>query len=437
MYIGRTTFRNAGVRFGIARDDRFSHMYVIGKTGTGKSTLLQSMAIQDLNSGKGFALFDPHGDLVDGLLASIGKKRETDVIYLDVADQAQRWTFNPFAGVEPRDRSRAAAGIVEVFKKIWPDDWGPRLEHLLRNVAWTLLETREASFADVPRLLTDRDYRRPIVSNLENEEVRSYWRDEFERYSPAFRAVVTAPLQNKVAAILTDPLLKSILGARESTLDLADILERGKVLLVNLSRGRIGESATSILGSLLVSSLGLLAFRRASLPAEKRNDFLVYLDEFQVFATHSLVSMLSELRKYRVGLILAHQYVSQVDRRIQDAILGNIGVAVVFRVGSGDAVVLAREIGSEVGHQDLSQQDNYAFFAKMLVKGTWSRGFTAQTVPIDDQVVRTSGVRGGKRCGISPPGMSLRRQPLIEGGSLIPDTKLGRGSHRDASAEDS
>lgn len=296
-YFARTNFRNEGRRFGIKHCDRRHHIYLIGKTGTGKSTLMRTMIEQDVASGRGVALFDPHGDLVESVVPLVPQERKEDLIYLNVPDTSVCWHFNPLAGVPEGRRARATAGIVDVFKKIWPDDWGPRLEHLLRNVVFTLLELPGASFAMIPRLLADRRFRGGMVSRVSNEEVRSFWRTEYEQYSPRFRAVVVAPLQNKLGAFLTDPLLKKILSGKESSFDFKQIMDGGKILLVNLSKGRIGEGPASLLGSLLVSSLSLVGLGRAEERETTRRDFHVYLDEFHTFSTLSLATMLSELRK--------------------------------------------------------------------------------------------------------------------------------------------
>lgn len=378
-YIGRTTFRNEGKLFGIRRADRRHHMYIIGKTGTGKSTLIRNMVEQDLRNGEGLALFDPHGDLVKEVVRLVPKSRRQDVVYLDVPDLTCRFTFNPLAGVPPDKRALAAAGMVEVFKKLWPDDWGPRLEHLLRNVVWVLLETPGASLGDIPRLLTDRDYRRSLLAGVTNPEVVEFWRNEFERYSPAFRAVVVAPLQNKVGGFLTDPRLREILSAPTSTFDLRAIMDGRKVLLVNLSRGEIGEGPAALLGSLLVSSIALTAFARAGGPLPQRRDFWVYLDEFQTFATLTLASMLSELRKYRVGLVLAHQYLSQLAIEVRDAVFGNSGSLMAFRIGSSDASMMSSELGESAGVGDLTHMPNFHLYLRLMVGGQPTRCFSAAT----------------------------------------------------------
>lgn len=381
MYFARTTHRNVGRRFGIKREDRRSHMLVIGKTGTGKSTLLKTLVSQDLLRGEGLALFDPHGDLAESILSLVPRTREGDLIYLDVPNTTKEWFFNPLAGIATDKKALAAAGMVEVFKKLWPDDWGPRLEHLLRNVIFTLLDTDGATLGDIPRLLSDREWRREVVRHVTNEEVRAFWKDEYERYSQAFRAVVAAPLQNKIGVFLTDPLLARILKGERSSFDLREVMDHGKILLVNLAKGKIGEGPAALLGSLLVSSLSLAAFGRSEVPQEERRDFFVYLDEFHTFATLSLTTMLSELRKYHVGLILAHQYFSQLETDIRDAVLGNAGTLISFRVGALDAPLLAREFSPVFEADDLLSLPNFHIYLKLMIDGEVSKPFSAMTIP--------------------------------------------------------
>lgn len=380
-YFARTSHRNQGRLFGIRQKDRRSHFYVVGKTGTGKSTLLRVMAAQDAGAGEGFALFDPHGDLVASVRDLIPPERQANLIYLDVPDRTLEWHFNPFAGVSPENRSLAAAGLVESFRKIWPDDWGPRLEHLLRNVVYTLLETPGSTLGDIPALLTDRDYRKRLVADLENEVVRRFWTDEFDRYSPAFRAVVVAPLQNKVGGLLVDPLLRRILVDEGPPLKIRCLMDEKKILLVNLDKGRIGEGPATILGSFLLSHIALAGLSRSNQLAENRSDFWVYLDEFQTFTTQSLANMLSELRKYRVGMILAHQHLSQLDPEIRDAVFGNTGTLASFRVGGQDAISLAREFAPVFSAEDLISLPRFEMYLRLLVEGEASRPFSATTIP--------------------------------------------------------
>lgn len=376
-YFAETNHRNNRRLFGIKQADRRSHMYVIGKTGTGKSTLLKTMVLQDVAAGRGLAVFDPHGDLVEEVLSSVPPHRRSDVVHLDTP--RGNWTFNPVSGVKPGQEALATAELIEVFKKIWVDDWGPRLEHLLRNVLFTLFEIPGSTLADVHRILTDRVYREEEAGTLRNEDVREYWLVEYARYSPPFRAVIVAPLQNKLGALLTDPRLHSIIAAKENSFDLNSIMDDGKVLLVNLSRGQIGEGPAMVLGALLAARIGLAGLARADRPEGDRRDFHLYLDEFQMFATLSLATMLAELRKYRVSLILANQYLGQLDARVRDAVLGNVGTLVSFRVSATDAAHLARELAPKFGTLDLISLPNYHVYLRLMIDGQVSQPFSAET----------------------------------------------------------
>jgi hypothetical protein len=359
-------------------------MYVIGKTGTGKSTLLKTLMLQDIAAGEGLALFDPHGDLVEEVVSRVGSNRQSDLVYLNVPDTSEIWHFNPFAGIPTERHALAASGMVEVFKKLWPDDWGPRLEHLLRNVVFALLDTPGATFGDIPRLLTDRDYRMAIVRKVGNEVVRLFWEKEFAGYSPAFRAVVTAPLLNKVGAFLSDPRLHAILTGERSSFDLRQIMDEGKILLVNLAKGRIGEGPAALLGSLLVSHLSLTGLARADRPQEERRDFYLYLDEFHTFATLTLATMLSELRKYRLNLILAHQYLSQLESEVRDAVFGNVGTFISFRVGALDAPTVARELAPKFEAEDLLSLPNFSVYLRLMIEGEVGRAFSGWTGLLGD-----------------------------------------------------
>jgi type IV secretory pathway TraG/TraD family ATPase VirD4 len=378
-YFAHTNYRGTGIPFGIRRADRRNHMYVIGKTGTGKSTLLKTLVLQDIAAGEGLALFDPHGDLAEEVVSQVSSSRRGDLIYLNVPDRSFAWHFNPFGGIPKEKHTLAAAGMVEVFKKLWPDDWGPRLEHLLRNVVFTLLEAGNASFADIPRLLSDREYRSSLVSKVSNEMVREFWTKEFAGYSPAFRAVVTAPLLNKIGAFLTDPLLHSILTGERSSFDLRRIMDEGKLLVVNLAKGKLGEGPAALLGSLLVSHLSLAAMERADRSHLDRRDFYLYLDEFHTFATLTLATMLSELRKYRLNLILAHQYLSQLEPEVRDAVFGNVGTFISFRVGALDAATVARELSPVFEPDDLLSLPNFSVYLRLMIDGEPSYPFSART----------------------------------------------------------
>lgn len=382
--LGRTTYRGIRRVFGIRNADRRAHVYVVGKTGTGKSTLLESMLVQDLTAGEGLALLDPHGDLVERVIRRVPDSRRGELVYLDAPDPDQPWGFNPLSGVPPERRSLTASALLEVFKKLWIESWGPRLEHLLRNTLLALLDQSEPTFADVPPLLADRDFRRDAMTRVQNRQVRAFWLREYEDYPARFRAEVIAPLQNKVGAFLTNPLLSRILTGPSRALELRRLMDEGKVLIVNLAKGKIGEDTAALLGSLLVASLGSAAFARADQSPDERRDFWVYLDEFHTFTTLSLATMLSELRKYRTGFVLAHQYAAQLSEPLQAAVFGNVGTIVSFRVGAEEADLLAREFYPTLRETDLLSLPNHHIYVKLLVDGRPTEPFSAETLPAPD-----------------------------------------------------
>lgn len=377
-YFARTNHREPRRVFGIRQADRRSHMYVIGKTGTGKSTVLKTMVLQDIAAGRGLALLDPHGDLTAEVLALVPPHRRENVVYLDTPNA--NWTFNPLSHVSPGQEALAVAELIEVFKKIWTDEWGPRLEHLLRNVLFTLFEMPSATLGGVQPLLTDRKYREAVASDLQNIEVREFWLSEYARYSAPFRAVVVAPLQNKLGALLTDPRMRAIITAERTSFDIGTVMDKGCVLLANLSRGQIGEGPAQLLGGLLAARIGLAGLARVDRTQGERRDFCLYLDEFQMFATESFATMLAELRKYRVALVLANQYIGQLETTIRDAVMGNVGTLVCFRVSADDASYLAREFSPTFEAEDLVSLPNYNVCMRLMIDGEVSRPFSAETI---------------------------------------------------------
>ncbi len=382
--LGCTNFRDERRTFGIKQHDRRAHLYAIGKTGTGKSTLLAAMIRQDIEAGHGLAFLDPHGDLVEKIRSRIPASRQADLIDFDAPNRSRPLGFNPLEWVPPANRPLAAAGLVEVFKKIWADSWGPRLEHILRNAVHTLLDQPEATLADILRLLDDPEYRSRAVARVHSPQVRAFWLREYANYPVRFQAEAIAPIQNKVGAFLADPVLHGILTQAKSGFDLRRVMDGGKILLVNLAKGRIGEDSAALLGALLVARMGQTAMSRADQPEEDRRDFHLYLDEFPTFTTDSLATMLSELRKYRVGLILAHQYLTQLDLHVRDAILGNVGTIIAFRLGLSDAEVLAKEFAPVFSVSDLIALPNHHIYLKLMIDGRVSRPFSAETLPPSD-----------------------------------------------------
>lgn len=378
--MARTNFRNREQVFGIRQRDRLCHCYVIGKTGVGKSTLIENMALQDLRAGRGFALLDPHGELVTSIAQQIPPERQESVIYFDPTDPNCSLTFNPLQQVPPAKRGLAAAGLLDAFKKLWGDSWGPRLEHLLRNALFALLEQPEATLADLLRLFDDKRYREEAMRHVKNPQVRRFWLDEYPKYPQRLQAEAAAPLQNKVGAFLTDPTLQRILLAPESSFRLRDVMDHGKVLLVNLAKGKIGEDSASLLGALLVSRINLAALSRADIPESERVPFFCYLDEFQTFTSLTFTTMLSELRKYGVGMVLAHQYLGQLDPIVREAVLGNVGTLIVFRVGARDAELFAEEFFPHFTQTDLTNLPNHQVYLKLMIDGAVSEPFSATTL---------------------------------------------------------
>lgn len=378
-YLARTDFRNGQQLFGIKREDRFSHVYIIGKTGTGKSTLMEAMALQDLERGNGFALIDPHGDLVERIADRIPAKRLLDVVYLDAADPTQPYGYNPLRHVRSDRIALAASGMMEVFAKMWPEAWGVRMEHILRNVLMALLEQPSATLHDVLRIITDTKFRKSIAASLKNETVRNFLLREFDRFTFGYRADGIAPIQNKVGAFLADPLLNRILTAPKQDLHIRRIMDEGRVLLVNLAKGRIGDDSSSLLGGLLVTTIGLAGYSRADVDPAKRRDFFVYVDEFQSFTTLAMANMLSETRKYRLGFTVAHQYLHQLEPNVRHAVLGNTGTIISFRVGAEDAPYLAREFTQVFDETDFVQLSNHHIYLKLMIDGAPSMPFSAVT----------------------------------------------------------
>jgi len=378
-YFARTNHRNTRIPFGIKQADRLSHLYVIGKTGVGKSTLMETLALQDLEQGRGFALIDPHGDLVERIAARVTHEQQKLVIYLDAPDAAQPFGYNPLRRVRQDKIPLAVSGLLETLKKLWPDAWGVRMEHLLRNSLYALLERDDSALPDILRLYANKEFRAAVARDVQNDTVRNFWKHEFENYPPRLRADACAPIQNKLGALLSDPTLYRVLVAPQIDIHFRQVMDEGKVLLVNVAKGRLGEESALILGSLIVSTLGLAAFSRAEQSAGTRKPFVVYLDEFQNFTTLMLANMMAELRKYGVGLTLAHQYFHQLEPDIRHAVLGNAATVIAFRVGPEDAFLLAQEFQPKFGVEDLINLPNYGIYLKLMIDGTPSPPFSATT----------------------------------------------------------
>lgn len=390
-YFAQTNARRPYRRVGIKQADRLSHVYVIGKTGVGKTTLLETLIQQDIEAGRGCALIDPHGDLVERIAARIPPHRATDTVYLNVPDPLQPYGYNPLAQVSPGMRPLVASGILEVFKKMWDDAWGARMEHILRNALLALLDQPAATLPDILLLLTSKEFRWRVLANVQNPQVKAFWRHEFPKYSFRYQADGIAPIQNKVGAFLADPKLGRLLTQGEQSIRLRSIMDGSGVLLVNLSQGKIGIDSSSLLGGLLITSLGSAAFSRAYAEAATRRPFHLYVDEFQNFTTLALANMLSELRKFGVGMVLAHQYLHQLEPDIRHAVLGNAGTLISFRLGAYDAALIAKEFEPVFGRRDLLNLPNHEIYLKLMIDGTPSPPFSAMTLRPDEVMSPAAG----------------------------------------------
>jgi DNA helicase HerA-like ATPase len=382
--IGITNFRNQQKQFGVKADDRRRHIYIVGKTGMGKTTLLENMSIADVAAGRGISIVDPHGEFAEKILDFVPEGRIKDVVYFNPADIDYPIAFNPLEQISAEYRHLVASGIMGVFKKIWVDLWSARMEYILNNALLALLEYPGSTLLGIMRLLSEKEYRKKVVDNLKDPVVKSFWVNEFSRYSQRFETEATAAIQNKVGQFITNPLIRNIVGQPRSSIDMRKIMDEGKILIVNLSKGKIGEDNSALLGAMIITKLQLAAMSRVAIPESERRDFYLYVDEFQNFATDSFANIMSEARKYRLSLVLAHQYIGQLihtaSTKVRDAIFGNVGTMITFRVGAEDAEFLEKEFQPDFLANDLVNLPKYNFYIKLMIDGISSRPFSALTI---------------------------------------------------------
>lgn len=377
-----TDHRSAtGRLFGVRSRDLTRHMYLLGKTGAGKTALLERLFVAEMSAGGGCALLDPHGDLAERLLDFVPRHRRNDVVLFDPADTEFPVGVNPLAHVAPEKRALVASGVLSTFRKVFSEFWGPRLEHVFRNTLLALLDVRGATLLGVLRMLVEERYRASVVRQVRDPLVRFYWTREFPTYPAAFRAEIVAPVQNKVAAVLTSPVLRNIVGQPRSAFSCRALMDDGKIFIANLSKGRIGEDASALLGAILVTEFQLAAYARATTAPTARRPFTLYVDEFASFVTPSFAELLAEARKYGLALVVAHQYLAQLDDALRAAVIGNVGSIVLFRLGAEDAEVLAREFEPELTAHDLARLGPYQIALRLFVGATMSAPFTARTLP--------------------------------------------------------
>jgi CxxC-x17-CxxC domain-containing protein len=404
----QTNFRGQKQVFGIKKDDRRRHMYIIGKTGMGKTNLLQTMIVQDIYAGNGVAYVDPHGDMAEALLNFIPKNRANDVVYFNPADMNYPVAFNILETVNEEHKHLVASGMMGVFKKIWPDVWSPRMEHILNYTILALLDYPGSTMLGINRMLADKQFRGKVLTKVKDPIVKSFWVNEFAKWNDRYLGEAIAPIQNKVGQFIATPVIRNIISQTKSTIKMREIMDEKKILIINLSKGRIGEEAMQLLGGMAVTKLQLAAMERVDIPEEKREDFYLYVDEFQNFATESFANILSEARKYRLNLIMAHQYIGQLVREgntyVRDAIFGNVGTIISFRVGAEDAEVLEKEFEPVIMIYDLVNLPKYNVYLKLMIDGLAGDAFSAATLspvrPAADtdaeKVIRLSRERYGR-----------------------------------------
>ncbi len=402
-YIGYTTYRDKNTLFGIKRKDRRQHVYILGKSGTGKSALLFNMAIQNIENGDGVCMVDPHGETVEAVLSAIPPHRMKDVVYFNPADTDFHIGFNVLELIDPKYKHLVASGLMGIFTKIWANAWSARMEYILNNAILALLDTPGTTLLGIQRMLVDKDYRQKIISNLKDPVIKAFWVHEYEAWQDKFRNEAIAPIQNKVGQFLSTSIIRNIVGQSISTINIFDIMNEGRIFLVNVSKGRIGEDNSSLLGGMIITKIQLAAMERVRVPENERKDFYLYVDEFQNFVTDAFAGILSEARKYRLNLTVAHQYtaqlVSEKNSSVRDAVFGNVGTMIVFRVGADDAEFLEKEFEPEFTPQDIVNLPNFKVYLKLMIDGVTSRPFSAKTIPpmvksgnkqVEEEVIKSS-----------------------------------------------
>jgi hypothetical protein len=383
-YFGETDSRNKKVKFGIKAKDRTRHVYVIGKTGMGKSTLLENMAVQDIQGGDGMCFIDPHGKSADLLLEYVPKDRIRDVIYIAPFDVDHPISFNVLESVDPTKRHLVVSGLMSTFKKIWVDAWSARMEYILTNTLLALLEAPNTTLLGVNRMLSDKAYRNEIITHITDPSVRSFWVKEFAGYTERMAAEAVPAIQNKVGQFTANPLIRNMIGQSVSSFDFRDAMDKRKILIINLSKGKIGDENMKLLGGLLVTKIYLAAMSRADVPDRVMKmlpNFYLFVDEFQNFANASFADILSEARKYKLNLTIAHQYVEQMDEFVRPAVFGNVGTMIVFRIGANDAELLENEFAPQFTVEDLVNLGQYQMYLKLMIDGLTSSPFSARNLP--------------------------------------------------------
>lgn len=378
--LGVTNFRGTNTIFGFYRADRGRHIYILGQTGTGKSGALELLTLSDIYYDQGFAVIDPHGDYAQHVLSFIPQHRLDDVVYFNPADTSYPIGFNPLEITDPSLKGHISSELVGVLKRLFADSWGPRLEYILRYSLLALLDFPNSTMLDITRLLTDKKFRAHVITYIDDPVVKNFWVTEFASWNDKFAAEAVAPVLNKVGAFVANPMIRNIIGQPKSTFNIRRIMDEGKILVVNLSRGLMGEDNAGILGAMMVTKIQLAAMGRADMPMGERRPFYLYVDEFQNFATDSFATILSEARKYGLNLTVANQYISQMSEPVRDAVFGNVGTIVCFRISPDDAPFLQKYFEPQFEAQDLIQQHSRFFVATMMINDEKAPAFSAKTL---------------------------------------------------------
>lgn len=400
-YFAETDARNKKVKFGIKAKDRTKHIYVIGKTGMGKSVLLENLAIQDIQNGEGIAFIDPHGGTAEKLLDYVPEHRIKDVLYFAPFDLEYPISFNVLEDIGVDKRHLVVNGLMSTFEKIWVDAWSARMAYILNNTLLALLEYPGATLLGVNRMLSDKDFRKKVVDNVKDPSVKAFWIEEFGKYTEKFAAEATPAIQNKVGQFTSNPLVRNLVGQPESSFDIRKFMDEKKIFIVNMSKGLVGEGNANLLGSMLITKIYLAAMSRADkneAELAKLPNFYLYVDEFQSFANKSFADILSEARKYKLNLTIAHQYVEQMEEEVRNAVFGNAGTMITFRVGAFDSEVLEKEFAPTFMATDLVNLGKFQIYLKLMIDGVSSQPFSAVTMPpiarpdisFKDEVIKSS-----------------------------------------------
>lgn len=381
-FFAKTLYKNHEVNFGIKDRDRRRHVWVVGKTGTGKSTMIANMVIDDLKKDRGVAVIDPHGDLCETVLDYIPSHRINDTVYFNPADRNYPIVINPLEVKNREEAELVVSGIMAVFTKVWANVWSARMEYILRNSLLTLAQIDGTTLSDVLRILSDKGYRNNVLQKVDDESLVRFWKDEYDKMPDRFQKEAISPIQNKVGQFVTSPMIRRIIGKPKSSIHIDELMNEGKIVLCNLSQGRLGEDNASLLGAVLITKFQLAAMHRVDIEEEARRDFYLYVDEFQNFATPSFIKILSEARKYRLNLMLANQYMAQIPEEVQKAILGNVGTLVSFAIGAEDASIVHKEFAEVFSENDLVNLSNFQIAIKLMIDGHAARPFLANTLPL-------------------------------------------------------